>query len=62
MRTAAHYIAVNMPQLWTGLKPSTAAGIESGANNVAGAGKPQCFYPGRHQERLIVLARLSATG
>ncbi|HRJ66317.1 MAG TPA: hypothetical protein PLW48_04205 [Alphaproteobacteria bacterium] len=43
MRTAAHYIAVNMPQLWTGLKPSTAAGIESGANNVAGAGKPQCF-------------------
>lgn len=42
MRTAAHYITVNMPQLWTGLKPSTAAGIESGAN-VAGAGKQPCF-------------------
>ncbi len=44
MRTAAHNIAVNMPTLWTGLQPSTGAGIESGAY-VAGAGKQICVNP-----------------
>ena len=41
MRTAAHYIAVNIPANWNGLKPSIAAGIESG---VAGAGKQQQLF------------------
>lgn len=36
MRTAAHYIAVQTAANWNGLKPSIAAGIESG---VAGMGK-----------------------
>lgn len=37
MRTPAHYIAVNTSAKWNGLKPSIAAGIESG---MAGAGMP----------------------
>lgn len=41
MRTAAHYIAVNATANWNGLKPSIAAGIESG---VAGAGKQQKLF------------------
>lgn len=41
MRTAAHNIAVNTPANWNGLKPSIAAGIESG---VAGAGKQQKLF------------------
>lgn len=43
MRTAAHYIAVQTAAKWTGLKPSIAAGIETG---VAGAGMgASCFNP-----------------
>ncbi len=41
MRTAAHNIAVNTPANWHGLKPSIAAGIESG---VAGAGKQHMLF------------------
>lgn len=41
MRTAAHYIAVNITANRNGLKPSVAAGIESG---VAGAGKWQVLF------------------
>lgn len=41
MRTAAHYIAVNTTATWNGLKPSIAAGIESG---VAGAGQQQKLF------------------
>lgn len=43
MRTAAHYTAVQTAATWNGLKPSNAAGIETG---VAGMGKAlSCFTP-----------------